>query len=380
MELKRFVIVAGGYPTTDNPVYAFIKPLVHEIANHGIECTVIAPQSYSNRIKGKKLRDKEWIDYTVQGNAIKIIQPKFISMSNMRFFGCMASIFFRGRAIHNALSKIEKPDVVYAHFWDFGIAASKYAKKNNIPVIVASGESTIRVFEYYKKAHIDKMLNAITGVIFVSTKNLEESNSLGLLRHNPLKTVIPNAINPNVFYKEDKYLAREKLGFEKDDFLVAFVGTFNNRKGVNRVIEAVDRIKKAKLILIGSGEETIDSDQVVFKGRVPHNEIRTYLNAADCFVLPTLAEGCCNSIIEAMACGLPIISSDRNFNYDILDSTNALLIEPRRIDEIANAIECLINNSQLRIQLGKQAYLTSKSHTISKRADAVIEFIKQVKR
>ncbi len=66
--------------------------------------------------------------------------------------------------------------------------------------------------------------------------------------------------------------------------------------------------------------------------------IPNYICASDVFVLPTTAEGCCNAIIEAMGCGLPIVSSDRAFNYDILNEENSILVDPESVDEIDNAI------------------------------------------
>ena len=69
-----------------------------------------------------------------------------------------------------------------------------------------------------------------------------------------------------------------------------------------------------------------------------HDVIAEYLNCADIFVSPTLAEGCSNSIVEAMACGLPIISSDLPFNHDILDEKNSILLDPVEVNEIALAI------------------------------------------
>ena len=101
------------------------------------------------------------------------------------------------------------------------------------------------------------------------------------------------------------------------------------------------------------------------------------MNCADIFVLPTLHEGCCNAIIEAMACGLPIVSSDRDFNHDILDETCSILIDPTNTKEIAKAIKTLKENKSLRDKLSQGAIDKSQTLTIDRRAKKIIDFINQ---
>jgi glycosyltransferase involved in cell wall biosynthesis len=92
-------------------------------------------------------------------------------------------------------------------------------------------------------------------------------------------------------------------------------------------------------------------------------------------VLPTLAEGCCNSIVEAMACGLPIISSDLPFNDDILDDNNSIRIDPNSIREIRDAIKQLIDNPELMKNMSIASTRSAKDLTIEKRVKNIIEFI-----
>jgi glycosyltransferase involved in cell wall biosynthesis len=101
----------------------------------------------------------------------------------------------------------------------------------------------------------------------------------------------------------------------------------------------------------------------------------TYLNAADVFVLPTLGEGCCNAIVEAMACGLPIISSDRPFNYDILNADNSIMVEPENIEAIAAAIHSLYIDSCKRQRLSEGSLLISNNLKLENRARRICEFI-----
>lgn len=114
---------------------------------------------------------------------------------------------------------------------------------------------------------------------------------------------------------------------------------------------------------------------MLFDGRLLQQDIPVYLNAADVFVLPTLAEGCCNAIIEAMACGLPIISSNLPFNWDVLNDKNSILIDPNNIKQIADAIQRLRDCPELRFKMSEEALKTARELTIDKRAMRIIEFI-----
>lgn len=378
MKNKKICFITSGYPTKDDPSYAFIRPVVEGLADNGVECTVIAPQSVTGSIfRGRKSRPNMWKDISKAGNQITIYQPKFFTMSNLKLFGCHLSTLLRDMSICRCFKKNKiAADILYAHFWDCGIAAAKLAKKNAInDVLVASGESKIRVFQRYKKKVIDRYLPFVKGVICVSTKNLNESKRAGLLTCMPKTIVLPNAIDKEQFYKTTKVAAREALGIGQEEKIAIFVGAFSERKGVLRVVEAVEQVDGLKLILIGKGEQKPVSDRILFSGRVPHGEIVTYLNAADMFVLPTLAEGCCNAIVEALACGLPIISSNLPFNDDILTDDNSIRLDPNDIEAIAEAIKKLRDNSALREKMAEAALETAKSLTIQKRAENILAFV-----
>ena len=378
MKTNKICIITNGYPTKDDPSYAFIRPVVEGIADHGVECAVIAPQSVTGSVlKRKRSRPQMWVDTTKGGNRITIYQPKFLTLSNVRIFGFHLSTLLRDFAIQKCFKKNKiAADILYGHFWDCGIAAAKLAEKNTIDnVFVATGESEIRVFQRYKKNVVNRYLPFIKGVICVSTKNLNESKDLGLLKCMPKTIVLPNAIDNEQFYKIPKEAAREALGIEQDDKIAIFVGAFSERKGVLRVAEAAELVDGLKLILIGKGEQKPVSNRILFLGRIPHGEIVTYLNAADMFVLPTLAEGCCNAIVEALACGLPVISSNLPFNDDILTDDNSIRVDPNDINALAEAMKKLKENLVYREKMSDAALASAKGLSIQKRADNILEFI-----
>ena len=125
----------------------------------------------------------------------------------------------------------------------------------------------------------------------------------------------------------------------------------------------------------GKGDQTPNSEKCIWAGPINNDELVYFYNALDIFVLPTLNEGCCNAIVEAIACGCPIITSDRSFNYDICDKSNAVLIDPTSVEEIALAIDKLRNNKNEVDSLREGSMKKAPSLTLSQRAKTIIDFM-----
>ena len=76
-----------------------------------------------------------------------------------------------------------------------------------------------------------------------------------------------------------------------------------------------------------------------------------------------------------MACGLPVISSNMMFNWDVLDDSNSIMIDPTNIDDISNAIKELKENPEKRRVLSEGALKKAECLTIGKRADGILKFM-----
>ncbi len=379
-DIKNICIISSGYPTDNNPRNTFVDQLVCQFANKNIKCNVISPQSVNSYILDRKKKQKgKWVKRTDQGKKINIYAPKYCSLSNkniIKFNTAKITLKMFKMSVEKEFKKLkERPDVIYAHFINpSGVTATYLGEKYNIPVFIACGESSSALYDVLGEKVIERTLNSANGVIAVSTKNKEMIESKINMDFEKIK-VLPNGIDSKVFYKMDRKICRKKLGISDDDFTICFVGSFIERKGPLRLMNAVNNIEGVKVIFIGDGPQIPKSEKVLFCGKVSHNQISEYLSSSDVFVLPTLNEGCCNAIVEAMACGLPVISSNLKFNDDILNETNSIRIDPQNIHEINMAIKLLKNNEELREKLSKGALNSAVALNVEDRAKKIINFI-----
>lgn len=373
----KLLVVSPSFPTPKTIDFVFVDQLCRAFADNGHSVTVIAPQSLTKcLLRHIPVAQKCSIYKTFKGNEIQLYRPYYITLGNLG-----GKLFHKSynNAVKRAFHKItEKPDVCYGHFWQCVFALYPLAKSYGIPLFGASGEENVGYYVHKPEEYIKEVRNFLSGIVSVSTKNQQECFELKLVdSYNSV--VIPNAIDQSLFKRMNKEICRNELGIDKDFFLVAFVGQFIARKGTLRLNEALKRIDNngVKAVFIGSGNENPDYAGIIQKGRVNHDDIPMWLNAADVFVLPTENEGCCNAIIEAMACGLPIISTDAPFNYDVLNESNSIMVDCHDIDAISKAIIQLRDDVELRKRLSEGAMSTASELSIEKRAERIIDFIKK---
>ena len=369
----KIAVISPNFPTKRSISFMFLEQLCREFVDQGHKVIVVAPQSITKLIKKKTVPEKVKTEvYTSNGNKIVVYRPYYISWGNCRFTTQQLC-----RVVYKTLGKYAKEcDVVYGHFWESAYAGLRFASKYSKPLFAVAGEDYIIFDQFLQEKEKEELRKKTNGVICVSTKSKVETLKHNLSYENRCE-VIPNAINPSLFYVKDKKELRNKLGIKKDDFVVAFVGQFSERKGPLRICEALNRIDnhQIKAFFLGSGPQDPVYSNTIKKGTINHDELPDYLNASDVFVLPTLSEGCCNAMIEAMACGLPIISSDASFNWDVLNEINSILIDPNSVSQIQDSIMKLYKDKQLRENLACGAKETATGLTLKKRAERIVSFI-----
>ncbi len=375
--IKKIFVISAYYPSSTDPIYAFVGTLIETFADMGVECHVVSPVSELE----KKHKAVSRVETTRAGAKIHVYCPRYLifparKIGSFHTYKLTLNSYFR--AVRRVFRKhVGSCDAIYSHFINSGVAAAWLKKKTGIPAFMAVGESNITNRKLSYGLFKDILYEGLNGVITVSSPLVSDLREHDVVSAETPVITAPNAIDTGMFTRLDRQSCRDSLQIQDSDYVIAFVGGFIKRKGFDKLLEIIKRHPAWKCILIGTGDIQADlpEDQIIHCSRVDHEKIPPYLCAADVFVLPTQEEGCCNAIIEALGCGLPVISSDRSFNDDILDETCSIRVDPDNPDEIEDACVLLENDSELRQKLSDGAYTRGQQMSIENRAKKILSFM-----
>lgn len=202
--------------------------------------------------------------------------------------------------------------------------------------------------------------------------------------------VMPFGVNLDEFKPslQKRLEIRKKYNIEENDICLMLSGYEFKRKGLKYIIEALPLVKgNMKVLAVGEEDPKIYKelaadlgvlDKVIFTGFVP--EIKDYYSASDIFLFPTTYEPFGITTLEAMATGLPIIISKLAGSAEIIKNGHEglLLNNPTDPKEITEKINLLVNNKDLRKQMGENAYKTAQKYSWTKVAKQILEVYKEV--
>lgn len=250
--------------------------------------------------------------------------------------------------------KREKPDILLG-FWAFpdGFANVLMAKCFKLPVVIGCRGCDINKFTnpYIQRKLIGWALRNCDQVLSVSEALKGEIvNRLNVPPHRV--TVIPNGIEEERFYPQERDKMREKLGLNKDRQIALCVARLDPIKGVDVLVRAFAQLEDTakQLVVVGDGtemryltqlvEELGLSDRVLLVGSKPYTEIPQWMNAADLLVLPSITEGWPNTLMEAFSCGKPVVASCVGGVPEIINSPAlGIMAAPGDVDDLARAVD-----------------------------------------
>ena len=343
------IAMVGQFPPHIGGVGVHIHSLSKELIRQGHEVYVI---TYPH----KDIRD---ID------GIHVIGTKGVNIPGLR------GLFFAINAKKELKELIEREDIdiIHGHYlFPAGWASVKAGKSTNTKTYVTSHGSDM--FELYKKQAYTRPL--IRKVLKDADVVLAVSNAL---KDEIIKTKIPNiekkvrlhwnSVDINKFKttKENESKFRKELVHEfniaADKPIILFVGNIIKRKNVDLLLEAKKQLNtKANLVVVGDGplleqlkakaeKEYFDGnlENVYFTGS--RTDVEDIIPSCDLLVLPSFTESFGLVLIEALACGKPVIGSNVGGIKEIITEDVGLLIDPNDSKDLANAIDRILTDNDL---------------------------------
>ena len=170
----------------------------------------------------------------------------------------------------------------------------------------------------------------------------------------------------------DRQKVRDRFGYKPDEFVLLWLGIFMPHRRLQDAIEAVSlliaRAVKVKLVLAGSERSFPDyfkslqdlaaqrgvQHYVTFAGKVEDDEVRDFYSACDAFLFPNENQTWGLAVLEAMACGAPVLVSQGAAVHEVLtDGQDAILFPPRNPDALAQKIQYLVSHTQERSRIAQ---------------------------
>ena len=277
-----------------------------------------------------------------------------------------------GKCVIKAFCKMstEKPDAIHictSGYLGFikDIILAQAARRRGIRSIMhlhfgrVPGIAEEKGFEYRL---LKKLLNIADKVIVIDGKSYQTLTDLGYKNI----AYIPNPI-PDVFLQEVK---KQQELVERKSKTAAFVGHVIPTKGVAELVEACCRIPDLNLRIIGKCAEDMREKLISLAakrengkwldivGEIPYTKVVTEMLQADTFLFPSYTEAFPNVILEAMACGCTVASSNVGAIPEILDykgEKTGICFKPQSADEVANAVKQLYEDDAYRASLSEKA-------------------------
>ena len=221
-------------------------------------------------------------------------------------------------------------------------------------------QATKRAMEIYDS--FDRIINVSNFI----------TNRVNLIRIACKKgTTVYNAININLFSHEETIM-RNQLGLSIHDFIVAYSGRLNEEKGILPLIQAIKQlgsIPNCKLLIIGASSYGKDKrptpfikqlmkeaesikEQVIFTGFINYQQVPSYLKMADIAIVPSMWEEPFGlTVVEAMAAGLPLITTRSGGIPEICENVATIVDRDNIADNLATAILDLYEHPKKRKQM-----------------------------
>ena len=345
------IFIPSWYDNNRNKVHgSFFREQASKLQESGVKVTVAYNEIWPLTLMGK-VKEKIGLSFNVEKG---LMTYRYKNYNFIPKHPLMFNIFDkRMEKLYKEIVKKEgKVDVIHAHssLWG-GISAAYVAKKYNIPLVITE-HSSVKRGPYVRESYYKRIVNsykAADSIISVGNglkKEIEE-----LINRKDIK-VIGNLVDLSLFNIRN-------VKRESDEFIFFSVAFLEGEKGFDTLIKAFSKKfknEKVRLVIGGDGsqrawlESIAKSEdvekQVTFLGALSREEVASWMNKCDAFVLPSRYETFGVVYIEALASGKPVIGTFNGGAEDIVSKDVGILVEIDNIEDLSDAMEYIRKNNK----------------------------------
>lgn len=357
--MTRVAFVSSVFPTSSEPHLGIFNYRRAAALQHLAEIEVFCPLPSFPRWKFLQPRSYDYHpadpDYRLPDVRVQYVRYPAVAALSRPFNGSLAA-----RAL---LPRIERmmPDVILAYWlYPDGFAAVQVGRRLGIPTVVVAMGGDLNWIPDHDPITRWLVCRTLRGASFVITVSEElRQRAIGYgVGIDRLRTV-RNGCDSLIFHRADRSAARLRLGIPAACELLLFVGRLDPLKGVAEFLEAGALLGGSRphlqLALVGEGPAETDlraragqadlAGRVLFLGKRDQPEIASWLAACNLLVLPSYMEGCPNAVLEALACGRPVVATNVGGVPELTNESCSILVQPRDSHSLAAGINQTLSRS-----------------------------------
>ncbi len=364
----KVCMLTTGFPRFEGDLFGgFVLELIRELRSKRIDVAVVAPHEHGLRtvdfVHGVEVRRFRYFLPRFQRLAYGGGIPANLGSSWLARFQVP---FFLFAFLFAALRACRDSDIVHCHWTITGLIAIWATKRRRLPLVVSVRGSDINLMASGFMRCINKYVYGGVDCVLAVSDDISRKLQAADVERSKIE-IVYNGVDKR-FKPIKRKTSRRVLGLPQDGFLVLYVGLMSPIKGVDRLLRAVQLIDDDSLYcaIVGDGPSRIDMEALasrskmrarfLFAGAQSTDTIPIWMNAADVFVLPSLSEGRPNVVLEAQACGVPVVATNVGGTPELItNEETGLLVEKDNARALADSIRRLMDSESLRVRLGQQA-------------------------
>jgi teichuronic acid biosynthesis glycosyltransferase TuaC len=351
--LLKIAVVTRYFPNSAQPTHGRSAYETLRVLGREADVHVFYPNSRYPSLLKPRSRTYDVLDASYRPPDVKVSYYDYFALP-------MVSRPFNGwMAARTLLPQVRNfaPDLIFSFvLYPYAYAALQIGKALSVPVVAMGIGSDIHsIGDRLSAVNTRTVLRGVDFLVTVSDDLRKKAVAMGA---SPEKSrAVVNGCDLSVFYVKDRLEARLKLGIDPAVEAVVYIGRMDVKKGLRELVEAAASLHSQRpnlhVYLVGEGPDTTLIESAIqginatgYIHVMPacvFDDVAVWMAAADLVTLPSYMEGCPNVVLEALACGRPVVATNVGGIPEIMSDDCGRLVPPRQPAELALALASVLD-------------------------------------